>query len=835
MPKVSRLERSSVQTEGSGLQPVHRPSLGAPPSAQPRGQGQGRTHRFRTCGCVWCTDAALPCGDCFWCAAGWGLSLAGTAAGVVTRHRQVRNVLMSRVPAVQRGGAGPRGTTRSFRRSAHRGPDVPASSAPAPGTERGRPITIHRETTFLVTDEVGNVPVGAEFGLYSEDTRVLSRYQLTLDGQHPIVLTARAMEHDTAAHFLSNPALQHVPWGQLGVVRRRSIGHGLHEDLEVTHHGDREAMFSLELAFEADFAHIFEVKQGIEALGQPERPVSVSASAPDGLSRIYRNPRAGRCAHLAVRLSELPEWVPGGCRFAVRLAPREQWRLCIDLWPTATEECRPSPRLCRQDDPSAGASARRRRQPVTPTPSLRTDSYVLQRAYEQAVRDFAALRMRGALVSQGECVIAAGIPWFMALFGRDSLIAAYQTLPFYPDIAKGVLRALARRQGTRVDRVRGEEPGKILHEHRYGSPPAPQAQGIPGFPYFGSVDATPLFLVLLAATYRLTGDLALVRTLRRSALRALDWLEHYGDRDGDGYLEYLRETDRGLENQGWKDSWDAVRFRDGTVARAPIALCEVQGYAYAARVGMAEVFEALGEPERAGRLRATAEVLKEAFNRDFWLPERGYYAEALDADKRPVDSLTSNPGHLLWTGLVDDARASLVAERLLGEELFSGWGVRTMGTAERGYSPISYHCGSVWPHDNSLIVAGLARYGFREQAIQLVDGLLAAAAHYPDYRPPELFAGYSAAEAPLPVAYPTPCQPQAWATGSIFLVVATMLGLHVDGPGPRYRRPPYLATGVKHLQVEGIWTPRGPADVDVEGAGVDTAARIRLQRGATED
>lgn len=446
---------------------------------------------------------------------------------------------------------------------------------------------------------------------------------------------------------------------------------------------------------------------------------------------------------------------------------------------------------------------------VGAAPVLRTDSDVLRRAYDRSVHDLAALRIKGQDLCQGEVAIAAGIPWFMALFGRDSLITAYQALPFYPDLARGVLRHLGRLQGTRVDLLSAEEPGKILHEYRYGQLTGTQ-RFIPAFPYYGTIDATPLFLVLLAAVYQVTRDLEFARSIRDCALGALEWMDRYGDRDGDGYLEYLRAAEAGIDNQGWKDSFDAVRFRDGRLAEAPIALCEVQGYAYAARVGMAEVFDALDEPERSARLRTQAEELKKRFNHDFWLEDRGYYAEALDCDKRRVDSLTSNPGHLLWCGIADEAKARRVAERLVSPELFSEWGVRTMATTEGGYNPISYHNGSVWPHDNSLIVAGLARYGFIAEASRIVEGLLAALEQYDDHRLPELFAGYSRGEVAFPVEYPTASRPQAWASGAIFLLLSSMLGLDPLGSARAFLPP-----GVEQVHIEGVWVDGSPRTVKV--------------------
>ena len=354
----------------------------------------------------------------------------------------------------------------------------------------------------------------------------------------------------------------------------------------------------------------------------------------------------------------------------------------------------------------------------------------------------------------------------------------------------------------RSTRYRYEEPGKILHEHRSGDAVGAQ-ELIPEFPYYGTIDATPLYLILLAAVYRLTGDLAFVGSLRDNALLALEWLDRYGDRDGDGYVEYTPDGGTGLANHGWKDSFDSVQFSDGTLARPPIALCEVQGYAYAARIGMAEVFERLGESRRAARLRSDAAKLRNRFERDFWLPDQEYYALALDADKRPVDAITSNPGHLLWTGIVNEERARLVARRLVSPELFSGWGVRTMATSERGYNPLSYHNGSVWPHDTSLIVTGLVRYGLTEEAAQLTEGLLAALDHAHDHRLPEVFAGFDRSEAPFPVDHPMTSRPQAWAAGSILLLLSAMVGM--DPTLPDVGDTGFLPSNVGYLSLHGVW------------------------------
>jgi glycogen debranching enzyme len=372
-------------------------------------------------------------------------------------------------------------------------------------------------------------------------------------------------------------------------------------------------------------------------------------------------------------------------------------------------------------------------------------------------------------------------------------------------------------QGKKVDHVSEEAPGKILHEFRRG-PLTPAARKlIPTYPYYGTIDATPLFLVTLSEYVRVTGDLAFAQTLWSNVEAALDWMRNYGDRDGDGLLEYERDSDVGLVNQGWKDSSDSVRFRDGRIAQAPIALVEVQGYAYDARRRIAELARRLGKSAEAARLDEEADVLKRRIRDHFWLAARAFYAEALDGSKRPVDALTSNPGHLLWSGAVDDEHARAIARVLLGPEMFSGFGIRTMGEREGGYNPISYHDGSVWPHDNAIILAGLLRYGLREEATRLAAGLLAALGAFPDAEPPELFCGYSAEAYAMPVRYPTACRPQAWSSAAVILLLRCILGLDVDALERTVSLAPLPVPGMTTLEVHNL---------SIGGCGVDIAVRV---------
>jgi glycogen debranching enzyme len=398
-------------------------------------------------------------------------------------------------------------------------------------------------------------------------------------------------------------------------------------------------------------------------------------------------------------------------------------------------------------------------------------------------------------------VPAAGLPWFMALFGRDSVITSYQSLPFAPELAETTLRVLAALQGTRVDAFRDEEPGKILHELRVGE--LTRFGQRPHSPYYGTADATPLWLVLLDETERWTGNADLVRELEPSARAALAWIDEHGDRDGDGYVEYRRGNEEtGLENMCWKDSWNSILFADGTNSVLPRATCEIQGYVYDAKRRCARLArEFWDDPALAERLDREAGDLRTRFNRDFWIANRGYFALALDGEKRKVDSLTSNIGHLLWSGIVDDDKAEAVAGHLMSEAMFTGWGVRTMAEGMGGYNPIEYHNGTVWPHDNAFIAAGLRRYGHAHDAATISFALLDAATYF-DWRLPEVFAGYPRSLTSFPVEYPTASSPQAWATGTPLLLLRTMLGLEPDGE--ELRTDPVLPPEIAKLSLESV-------------------------------
>jgi glycogen debranching enzyme len=662
-------------------------------------------------------------------------------------------------------------------------------------------ISILDGSTFLVSDLRGDVEASPDqpHGFFFRDTRFLSRWKLTANGAPLDVLSTDENQYFTAQFFLVPPTGSVNDNPTLSVIRKRSIGDGFHEDVTVLNHGNDAVEFELRLDAGADFADLFEVKDALAKKGQASARVEDQT-----LVLAYR--RDDFVRETRIRASREGRVDERGLTFALRLDPHSEWNTCIFVQPVTNE---PKAIKYRHDDeeakPNIGMSLS---EFLENAPTLRADWDPLEHVYERALIDLAALRFETTLFP-GQPMPAAGLPWFMTVFGRDSLLTSFQALPFVPELAETTLRVLARYQATDVDEFRDAEPGKILHEIRFGE--LTHFDERPHSPYYGTADATPLFLVLLDEVERWTGNADLVRELEPAARAALAWIDRWGDRDGDGYVEYERRNQQtGLENQCWKDSWDSIRFADGTIATGPIATCEIQGYVYDAKVRIARLArEVWGDEELADRLEAEAEELRRRFNDDFWIEERGFYALALDGDKRRVDSLTSNVGHLLWSGIVPAERAERLADHLLGDTLFSGWGVRTMAEGEGAFNPIRYHNGTVWPHDNSLIAHGLARYGFRDEAARVALATFEAATFF-RYRLPEVFAGYRRGRTSFPVEYPTASSPQAWATGTPLLLLRVVLGLEPDGEV--LRSDPHLPETIERIELAGIPGRWGRAD-----------------------
>jgi glycogen debranching enzyme len=641
-------------------------------------------------------------------------------------------------------------------------------------------------STFVVSDRMGNVTPGAgrEHGFYAEDTRFVSRWILSVDDR-PLQLLSLNQGTHFEAQFVLTPRVgpeEQAPWS---VVRHRLVDHVWMEEVTFINHLHETSRVRLQLEIGTDFADLFEVKD----VDIPERAVSFERDATN-LTLTYANGEFRRS--ITVETSAPGTITAGGFVFDLELAAGEQWETTFTVCPDASQ---PGARFTERKPRGSLDVVRAARTAELATwlqsaPVLRADDTALVRTYRTSLSDLGALRMQPDLTDEAT-LPAAGLPWFMALFGRDSLLTSFQALPYLPELAATTLRVLAARQAGERDDFHEREPGKILHELRFGELTATGRR--PHSPYYGSADATPLFLILLGEYHRWTGDDTLVRELESHARAALAWIADSGDADGDGYVEYAcRNLETGLVNQCWKDSWDSMQFADGRHARGPIATCEIQGYVYDAYRRSARLArEVWHDDALSERLEQRAGDLRARFHTDFWMPERGAYALALDGEKQQVDSLTSNIGHLLWSGILDDREAAATAERLLGAQMYSGWGIRTLGSGEAGYNPLGYHTGTVWPHENSLIAAGLARYGHHEAARTIAVAMLDAAVFF-EHRLPEVFAGFPIGLTSVPVEFPTASRPQAWAAGAPLLLLSTVLSLapqdtvaEVDLPGDR--------------------------------------------------
>jgi glycogen debranching enzyme len=683
-------------------------------------------------------------------------------------------------------------------------------------------MTILEGSTFCICDEIGDL--GAETsGFFIEDTRVLSRLELRINGARPLLLSSGRVEYFSAAFYLRNPVVGGLPQDAVSIARERFVGDGMQDRIVLRNEAREPLALELTLDVGADFADIISVKARDFALGDPLHAPPLPQPASPRLDRasnqlVLEEPN-GRGGTTQVLISRPGEVEGGTVRFPLRLAPREQWELRVDVVASLSgEKLLPAGVERHFGEGRAHVQASLNAWHLR-IPHLQTTDDPLDHAFTQAVEDLAALRMR---TGDGTGMLpAAGMPWFMTVFGRDTLITSLQTMLLGPELARASLRALAALQAERDDAEVDAEPGKILHELRRG-----RAVDSWFGTYYGTVDATPLFVILLSELWRWSGDGAVVEELRGPALAALRWIDEHGDADGDGFVEYERRTPRGLENQSWKDSGDSQRFHDGTFAQAPIAPVEVQGYVYDAKLRAAELARAVWrDDELAGRLEREAGELRRRFDERFWVDERGgFYALALDGDKRPVDSLCSNVGHLLWSGIVPEERIDAVASRLLADELWSGWGVRTMSTLDAAYNPLTYHNGTVWPHDTSIAAWGLARCG-RFDAVHLIGRTLLDAAAWFDWSLPEVFAGYARGETPFPIAYPTAARPQAWAAGTPILLLRLLLGLEPD-PATGVlrggdRAPVWLngleLTGVRALgQSWRVWVAGGRVTVTAE-------------------
>jgi glycogen debranching enzyme len=665
-------------------------------------------------------------------------------------------------------------------------------------------ISILEGSTFLVSSPNGDIDAGPNQpqGLFYKDMRHLSKWKLSIEGIPLDVLSADANEYYYAQHFCVPPSGTIYKNPTIAIVRRRFISDGFAEDVTVLNHGTEAEEVELLLEIGCDFADLFEVKDALAKKGEFYQKVQDHR-----LVLGYRRESFVRETLIGSTTPVTKETLDK-LVFRITLQPKSCWNTKFHVTPMTSESTQ-GPIIVD----SGNTTRRDLKQWLEQAPSVTCHPEAM-RVYGRNLIDIAALRFYPDTMPQ-HSLPAAGLPWFMALFGRDSLITSYEMLPFAPELAATTLRALAETQGKKEVELTEEEPGRILHELRFGE--LTHFQERPQAPYYGASDTTPLFLVLLDEYERWSGDANLVRMLEPNARAALNWIDHYGDSDGDGYIEYQRKTTLGLENQCWKDSWNSILFHDGTLARAPRATCEIQGYAYDAKVRCARLArEIWKDKEWAAELEVEAAQLKRRFNQDFWIPDRRFFALALDGEKKKVDSLCSNIGQLLWSGIVEDDKALAVRNHLMGPKMFSGWGIRTMAEGEGGYNPIEYHNGTVWPHDCVIVAAGLARYGYRKDASDIVAGIFEASMAFRS-RLPEVFAGYERTQTRFPVQYPTACLPQAWAAGAPMLGIRTLLGLEPKGEVLTSASDPVLPFWFGTLAVEGIRGRWGRADVVAKG------------------
>jgi glycogen debranching enzyme len=714
-------------------------------------------------------------------------------------------------------------------------------------TDLGSVQVLKHGNFYLLTDPFGDIhPDSRGLGLYDSDTRLVSCLSLRVGGVRPVLLQGSMGANYRGSIQLTNPSADRNPDAKvhpldelvgrtIGISRDRLIANdGMEERVRITNNAEREMTFRVELEMGSDCADIFEVR----GYPRPKRgsllPIALTPTRVtfryDGLDRRRRS--------TFVAFSDpAQEFVPidgrsddemqagGSVRhlWEIKLAPGARKDLRWTIWGSTSDQVPegadpgtvldgdapttlfPEPPRITPDEGASAYHAWGRG-----TTSIQTDHELFNLTLNRSLADLRLLINEGPGPDQR--YVAAGVPWFATLFGRDALIASFQALAFRPQIAVETLSVLAAYQATADDPWRDAEPGKILHELRIGEMAG--AGELPHTPYYGSVDSTPLWLILFGATYDWTGDRAVVDRLWPNALAALNWIDKFGDHTGDGFVQYQRRSERGLLNQGWKDSSDAIRDRAGRGPTMPVALAEVQGYVYDAKRRMAALATVRGEDELAGRLLAEAETLRGRFEDAFWVEDQRYYAMAIDGEKRHLDAIGSNAGQCLWTGIASSARARDVADRLMGPAMFSGWGIRTYAEDQPGYNPIGYHTGSVWPHDTSLIAAGLKRYGFDEESNRLVGHVFQAAQHFPDYRLPELFCGFDRDQSSLPVPYPVACSPQAWAAGASFLFLETMLGLRAHaGQGELELRHPNLPDWIGKVTLNNLRV--GDASVDL--------------------
>jgi glycogen debranching enzyme len=714
-------------------------------------------------------------------------------------------------------------------------------------------LTLKDNDLFLITDTLGNIAgclddqVNTSLGLFCQDTRFLSRLELQVEGLPPILLSSTAQRGFTLSALCANPYIagdakrQGIQAETIGIHRDLVLQGGLFEEITLTNYSTESVEFELSLSFDADFADLFEIRGRVRPhTGTMLRPIHWAENTVEPIPVFDNGLIAGEVGELLLAYQGVDQLLMASkIQFYQRQPDHFKgytaiWQITLQTHATEVLGYRLQPFVDHHPASSVRIPAtlsqavaaeimeeQHWREDVT---CMRTDNRAINQIIERAEQDTYLL---GQTFGEGK-IVSAGIPWFATLFGRDSLIAAMQTLMFNPALTRQTLTTLAKYQGQVTDDWREEEPGKILHELRLGE--MSRSGEIPHAPYYGTVDATPLWLMLYADYYAWQGDRDLLDQLWDSALAAMDWIDRSCEETG--YVTYECKSSGGLRNQGWKDSHDCIVDAKGHVATGAIALAEVQGYVYAAKVRLSHIAGLQQRPDLSDRWQKEAGVLKARFEQDFWLPDQGYFALALDGQGQPVDSITSNPGHCLGLGIFSAEKARSVAERLQAPDLFSGWGVRTLSSASPAYNPMGYHVGSVWPHDNGMIAAGLRSLGFTEQALEIAQGIFDMTTQQPYQCPPELFCGFGRTPTGSPVRYPVACSPQAWATGTVFQLLQIMVNLVPDVPNNCLRIvQPTLPESVRYMSVKNLKIGHTLLELEFERSREATACRVVKKRG----
>ena len=676
---------------------------------------------------------------------------------------------------------------------------------------------------MLVTDPDGTITWPSEKGLYFLDTRIISNWAIYANGEPWQLLNGGPITYYAARIFLTNKSILTedgpIPPRTLGLTISRSLSAGLHEDLDITNNSMKTVRFQLEVAFRCDFADIFEVKSG--RIVRRGKITTEWSEQEQRVRTVYSNRDFRRAVTTSVlRAPRKAVSANGRLSFEVVLQPNEIWHACLLYALEDGDQSFHAPDDCVE-------SGDKSRQHATLSDWLKTVAKIktsneeFYRLFHQALEDMAALRLPIKGTDHMVFMPAAGLPWFVALFGRDSLLVSLQNVLIYPEFARGSLEILGSLQAKQDDPYRDAEPGKIPHELRCGE--LAHFKLIPHTPYYGTADATPLYLITLHAAWRATGERELLEQNIETAEGCLAWIDKYGDRDGDGFQEYQTRSPVGYENMAWKDSGDAVMYPDGSLVKGPKALCELQGYVYNAWIRMAEVFDALGKPERATELRSKATTLFARFNDVFWDEELGFYAYALDGNKNKVLTIASNAGHCLWSGIVPPERAKRVMERLTAPDMWTGWGIRTLSADHPAFNPYNYQTGSVWPHDNAIIAMGFKRYGFHQEAARIAHDVSLAASHFLLNQLPELYTASERNESNFPVQYIGANVPQAWAAGSVFMLTQALLGFSPDAPHNKLYVDPHLPAWLPDLTLHDLRIGKHLLDIRFWREGEKTA------------